>query len=345
MSVIRATQSRIGGRIVGASVLVVLIGILGAACAPSEEPTATPAPTVVPTDTPEPEPFRPITADLEAEPLAFFAAISAFERNCLVEAVGQVRFDEITSGMEPTEEEGADLLACLSGVTFGRILAGGLINGTELDSLASTTLDCMEERFAAVTPSDLFGSIEDLAGEDAVTSALETADAAFRVILPAFFCLDEDERRVLDEELAAGLDEGFAPTITQIECVYESIGEDGLAGLFGNDGPSDLFEGDTPLLELFNTLAECGFDVDDFSGTLPIPKDEVSDLDIPDLSDLELPEGFDLTAEQFACLQDAGVIEQITSGEFGLEILSAAAECGVELPGLPSGGLSGLFGQ
>jgi hypothetical protein len=326
-----------------APVLIALAALFVGACSSDKEPAT--SPTSVPTNTPEPVAFQPITAGLEENPLAFFAAIPAFERNCLVTTVGQVRFDEITNGdLDLTDEEAEGLLACVSGITFGRVLAGGLINETDLESLSTETLNCMESKFSVVTPSDFVDNFEELAGnENPVGAAFESGGEALDVILPAFFCLGADERGVLDSQIAAEMGEdlgGFAPTIAQMECLFGSVGDDGLSGLFSGTG-------DAPPLEMLSAFSECGFDLGALGGILPIPTFEMPDLNLPDLSDLsslELPGGMVLTTEQIVCLQESGVLEQIVSGEIGLGILGAVAECEVELLGLPSDGLSGLFG-
>lgn len=318
--------------------LVALTVILAACGGGDEEATATSVPpTAVPTAVSVAHSFQPITADLVEDTLAFVASIPAFERNCLVAAVGQVRFDEIVAGdLDVTDEEGEELLGCISGITFGRVLAGGLINETDLESFSVETLDCMETRFSAATPSDFVDSFEELSGDDPISAAFDSADEALSVVLPAFFCMNDDERAVLDAELIGGADGFPSVTITQLECMYDSLGDEGLSG---------LFEGDTPPLEIFGALSECGFDLGGLSGALPIPTFEIPDVSGLDLSDLELPEGMDLTEEQIACLQDAGILQRIADGDFGLDILGIVSDCAVEIPALPSGGLSGLLGR
>jgi hypothetical protein len=306
--------------------LVALTLILGACGGGDEEATATSvAPTAVPTAGSVAHSFQPITADLVEDTLAFIAAIPAFERNCLVEAVGQVRFDEIAAGdLDVTDEEGEELLGCISGVTFGRVLAGGLINETALESFSVATLDCMETRFSAATPSDFVESFEELTGDDPMSTAFDSADDALSVVLPAFFCMNDDERAVLDADFAEEAS-GFAPTITQLECMYDSLGDEGLSG---------LFEGDTPPLEMFGVISECGFDLGGLSGALPIPTFEIPDISGLDLSELELPEGLNLTVEQIACLQDAGILQRIADGDIGFDMLGIVGDCDVDFAGL-----------
>ncbi len=332
----RAWAKRRGWQTFGVA-LVALTVILAACGGGDDEATATSVPpTVVPTAATVARTFEPITADLEEDPLAFFASIPAFERNCLVEAVGQVRFDEIVAGdLEVSDEEGEELLGCISGITFGRLLTGALINETSLESFTVETLDCMETQFSAATPSDFIENFDELSSDDPMSAAFDAAEDTMGVILPAFFCMNGDERAVLDADFAeqAG---GFAPTITQMECMYESIGDEGLSGLFDSDAPP---------LELFSVISECGFDLGGLSGALPIPTFEIPDVSGLDLTDLDLPEGMDLTEEQIACLQDAGVLERIADGDIGLDMLGIFGDCEVEFPGLPTGGLSGLLGR
>ena len=327
----RTWEKRRGWQTFGVA-LVALTVILAACGGGDEEATATPVPpTVVPTAVSVAHSFQPITADLVEDTLAFVASIPAFERNCLVAAVGQVRFDEIVAGnLDVTDKEGEELLRCISGITFGRVLAGALINETDLESFSIETLGCMETRFSAATPSDFVDNFAELNVDDPISAVFDSADEALRVVLPAFFCMNDDERAVLDAELIGSADGFPSVTVTQLECMYDSLSDQGLSG---------LFEGDTPTLEIFGALSECGFDLGGLSGALPIPTFEIPDVSGLDLSELELPEGMDLTEKQIACLQDAGILQRIADGDFGLDILGIISDCEVEIPALPSGGL------
>ena len=248
-----------------AAIGLAVAALLTTACNGGGDDEAAPA---EPTPTPTAEPraadsFQPITADLEQDPLAFFAAIPAFERNCLVQSVGAARFDEIAEGAEPTLEEGEDLLACISGSTAGRFVAGALITQTSLESLTLDTLDCMAPRFVEMTPSDLFDGIAGLSGDGPLSDPSGLFSAALQPVIEALFCLNEEERTAVDAEIAAAGGGDFSLTVGQMECVHESLGGEGLAGVFGGS--------QTIPLNVFSALADCGVTLGGLSGALPVP--------------------------------------------------------------------------
>ena len=144
--------------------------------------------------------------------------------------MGAARFDEIAEGAEPTPEEGEDLLACISGVTAGRFVAGALITQTSLESLTLDTLDCMAPRFAEAAPSDLFDGIASLSGGGPLGDPSGLFSVALEPLLEALFCLNDEERTAVDAEIAAAGGGDFSLTVGQMECVHESLGGRGSRG-------------------------------------------------------------------------------------------------------------------
>ncbi len=312
-----------------AAVLLVAAGLallIGACGGGDDEPEPTP---IEPTPTammPAVDTFRPITAILEEDPLAFFASIPPFERNCLVQVVGTVRFDEIAQGSPIASAEGDLLLGCITGVTAGRFVAGSLINETTLESLSTETLDCMEVEFADLTPSDFVDSIEGLSTDELLVDLSGVSGASLDALLGALFCLNDEERAAVDARLAGEVGDELALTIDQVECLDRELGGEGFSGFIGG--------GEALPLNLLGTLAVCGVDLSGISGAMPVPAPGGGGTG---------EEAFgSLTPEQMICLQEAGVVSRLERGDIGLDMLNDLTGCGVDLSELEA--LAGVGG-
>ena len=208
--------SRLGVAAAGAAAWALLLLVL-AACGGADNtpeggnPGTAPTPASAPTERPSAG-FQPITAQLPEDAAAFFAAIPAFERNCLVLAVGTPRFDEIAAGDDPTQDEGERLLGCVSGATAGRIVAGSLINASDLGSLSPDTLDCMAPRFARLTPSDLADDLVALARGDVLKDLSALSGKGLAPLLDGLSCLDDRERAAVNASLGGALSARSPPT-------------------------------------------------------------------------------------------------------------------------------------
>ena len=148
--------------------------------------------------------LEPITAQLESEPSAFFEVIPTAERECVVAAWGQTRFDGIVGGAVPTAQESEAASECLSDTTTARMMLGRLLAGA--GELSDATLRCASQRLAAA----------DLAG------IRRPAGGGVASLIQATFCLNAEERTALE---ASG---GFAlgASIDAFECLANEVGDE-----------------------------------------------------------------------------------------------------------------------
>lgn len=196
-----------------------------------------------------------ITADPKNESSEFLDAIPKTDSQCLEEIWGVDRytairsgdanidfdFDEIGGGWDITEDA-SSLYKCLSGETWARFVLGDLLINefsefNELRGLSTGTVACFDGKIAErgiIGITSKFGDVIQESGRlDPEDIELIMLESGFE-IMPALVCLNEDERREMDEVL------GF--DVRELECLldaFESAGIDQYAVMkdvyLGND--------------------------------------------------------------------------------------------------------------
>ncbi|NQW16182.1 MAG: hypothetical protein HQ478_01735 [Chloroflexi bacterium] len=278
------------------------LATIAVACG-AESPAAVPTlvPTQVPTVAPSPKPVPthdivPITANPEDDPAGFFAALPESERTCISTDLGEGRFAEILVQEEdPSAEEMATLMACVSDETILNIAIGAALAESNLE-LSEATLSCVSDRLVDV---DL-GTLRTLVTDENAESLDSAEMMQFGLTaFPAIFCLNGDERAGLGDAGASALGaEINGATIDALECAFDAAGPDGLATLVTIADQTDEVPPEL-LAVIGRVLAECSTEFTD-SGLL----DGDSELDPasllegllggPDAPAIPgLPEGFD----------------------------------------------------
>ena len=315
------------------AVPVMLIVIGG--CQSSSTPTATLAPTATSAPTPM---LPPIMLDPDASERDFFMAIPREEQDCLAQALGQARVDEVMEGMEMTETDEGAFYECVSSGTFSRLMVGMFIGEVGTDVLSDDSLACV---YSALEGVDLMSLITDAEGGVVAfeaflemslcltdeEAALAGSDGDMGFPVAEMRCLAEevslDELAFLFEadmntmppvgilaaliecgmETAGGIEE---PPFTaeQLTCLEDALGEDALAELFALEGGRSL--------ELMRAVIECGLDVGEGLDELPF------------------------TMEQLSCMEDALGGDALAGlfaldGEPSFEVVAAIIECGIEV--------------
>ena len=165
-------------------------------------------------------PFVPIRADMDNEPAEFLDAIPDTESKCLEEIWGADRYTAIRSGEERLNDESLDIFKCMSGDTWSRIMAGGLFN--EVGELTVATQACVAERLAEGNVAAVANRINDLEGEPTLEDFASISIDMISEVIPVSFCLNEDERAVIDGQ------NQFGASIATLECLYDGAKSVGL---------------------------------------------------------------------------------------------------------------------
>ena len=322
--------------------LIVLVACETASTA-TPEPTSTPTPT--PTATPVPLP-EPILADPDENPREFFQALPQEEEECLVQALGQARVDQILDGEQPSQEDSRALEQCVSQESFARVLIGSFVNS--VGGLSDATLGCMWDILgeAPTEGGDLSGELvaflsltlclsdEDAARADAGAGPFEfpLADSrcvAEQIDMDRLAATSGDELQGLPPELMAALaecgievgPEGEGPQFTpeQFTCLEEVLGAEGLAQFFGQGGE--------PPIEVITAMLQCGIEIGGPEGD-----DGGGGVD---------GGGVDFSPEELGCVMEAlggEAVAEILAGErlptFGE--IAALAGCDLDLEKLLS---------
>ena len=197
-------------------------------------------------------PFVPITADMDNEPAAFLDAIPETESKCLEEKWGVDRYTAIRSGEERLNDESLDIFQCITGPTWARIMAGGLFN--EIGELTVATQACVAEKLSKGNVSGIANRINDLDGEPTLEDFAEISIAMISELIPVSFCLNEDERAVMDAQSQ------FGASIPTLECLFDGATSLGLDF-------SSVFQiaptGFEPPAEYLQVASDCGFPITD----------------------------------------------------------------------------------
>ncbi len=198
--------------------------------------------------------FVPIKADMDNEPAAFLDAIPEAENKCLEEKWGTERYTAIRSGEEQLNDESLDIFQCITGPTWARVMAGGLFN--EVGELTVATQACVAEGLSKGNVSDIANRINDLEGEPTLEDFAKISIDMISEIIPVSFCLNEDERALMDAQSQ------FGASISSLECLYDGATSLGLDF-------STVFQiaptGFEPPAEYLKVASDCGFPVDDGS--------------------------------------------------------------------------------
>lgn len=216
----------------------------GANSAPAAQANPTPVPTASPIA------FVPITVDLDNDPAAFLDAIPEADRACLEDEWGSDRYQAIRSGNERLGDETLGLFPCLAGDTLLRIMVGGIT--AEIGELTATTRECVVEKLREGSVSAIVRQVSELGAQPSLEEFAEIAIQMISETIPVTFCLNEDERAIMDAQ------NQFGASISTLECLYdgaESLGLD-FSSVF-QIAPSD-FE---PPAEYLQVATDCGFDI------------------------------------------------------------------------------------
>jgi hypothetical protein len=249
-----------------------VVVLLAAGCG-NGSPTGEPDELVDPVPTVTPAALAPITDDFETDPGAYLAAIPPDDAECLVEAWGSERFEEISAGEDLAPGEDIALFACVAGKTLARTLIGEIVNRS--GELSQDTLRCMAERVKASDLSEIANrfaefpidalldemtelsevmepSVEERAGIERLYERLDEASnlsiEAFVETVPIMFCMNSEERA------ASEVNNTDDPPVSMLECLYEGAGADGLDLIYNFD-PYD--DGTTE--DVRRVAADCGY--------------------------------------------------------------------------------------
>ncbi|MEE8364137.1 MAG: hypothetical protein V3S18_08715 [Dehalococcoidia bacterium] len=328
--------------------------LIGACGGSKSEPEPTPTPEPSPTPVPETT-FRLITADPETDRAAFEAAIPDAERECLQDRLGEAAYQALFTDEAFSADTPAEVLACLSNKTLGGIIIGQSLAGSAPGAglaVSDETLACMGDRVKAVDFAGILTAISD------DEPGLEAGLGGFMEFAQVLFCLNDAERAAVEGAMFGGDDgddgDDGEPIITldTVECLFNAAGPDGLTALFGIAGSTDSrdpaggFFGTGASPELIRAFMECGgaellrgaggfggFGGSGFRG---------GELD-------RTPEDLGITAEQVACLEEAGLdgaLDRLLLGGGArfMGLIEALEQCGIELDPaeqLPEGGAFG----
>ncbi|MDP6821766.1 MAG: hypothetical protein QF554_00545 [Dehalococcoidia bacterium] len=195
-------------------------------------------------------PFVPIRADMDNEPAEFLDAIPEAENKCLEEIWGVDRYTAIRSGEERLDDESLDIFECMSGDTWSRIMAGGLFN--EVGELSLATQACVAEKLAVGNVAAVANRINDLDGEPTLEDFASISIDMISEVIPVSFCLNEDERAVMDGQSQ------FGASIATLECLYHGAQSVGLDF-------SSVFQiapaGYEPPAEYLQVAEDCGYPI------------------------------------------------------------------------------------
>jgi hypothetical protein len=222
--------------------------------------------------------FVPIRANMDDEPAVFLDAIPETDRKCLEEIWGEDRYTAIRSGEEQLNDESLDIFKCMSSETLSRITTGGLLN--EVGELTPATLTCVATKLAEGNVAAIAGRIGELEGEP----TLEDFAPILTEIIPVSFCLNEDERAVMDGQSQ------FGSSIETLECLYdgtEAIGLD-FSTVF-EISPSDY----EPSAEYLKVATDCGFPIQETptsSGTSSGDRTDSSNIPVSPSLDGSIPD-------------------------------------------------------
>jgi len=203
-------------------------------------PTATPAPTAMPT----PAPLKPITVDPSTDPTGFMNQLPTSERDCLNQKLGPNGFASmIQQNSEPSSDQIAAIKTCLSSNTLARVFVGGMVTQAHVE-LSTATLECMNGHLQGADLASLFTK---------TGSSSAISSSTMSTLLPALFCLNQQERTTLEQgDGGAGI--GAVGSISALECLYNTLGPDKLAGVMGGG----LSGSSTTSPELMGALLNCG---------------------------------------------------------------------------------------
>jgi|GEM_PF-2405278 len=213
--------------------------------------------------------FVPIRADMDNEPAEFLDAIPETDRSCLEEIWGVDRYTAIRSGEERLNDESLDIFKCMSGETWSRIMTGGLLN--EVGEMTAATLACVADKLADGNVAAIANRIGDLEGEPTLEDFASISIDMLSEIIPVSFCLNEDERAVMDAQSQ------FGASISTLECLYDGATSLGLDF-------SSVFRiaptGFEPPAEYLQVASDCGFPLEEVSAT-PDTRDRSAPSNIP----------------------------------------------------------------
>lgn len=195
---------------------------------PTPTPTATPTPTPTPTATPTPTPTPAlITVNPEEDPEAFLQAIPASERDCMEQAFGAERLLEVVRAEgEPSSEETAKLMGCVSEETMRRLMLGQMM--MELD-ISEQGMTCISAELRDVSLPDFSRQGEQ---EGIGKQITEGVTFSYQLTRAALNCLSEEEAaELLGGKLLGGMEEGDGPNLEYLRCLYGSIDDETIAQL------------------------------------------------------------------------------------------------------------------
>ena len=199
-------------------------------------------------------PLVPISADMDNEPEAFLDAIPEAERKCLEELWGDQRYADIRSGDERLNDESLDIFKCITGETWSRVIAGGLFN--EIGVLSVETTACVATKLGDGRVAAVADQLSQIEGEPTLADYALVSVGMVSEIIPVSFCLNEEERDLIDAESQFGT----SMTISDLECLYDGTQSLGLdfSTVF-QIAPSDY----EPSPEYLQVALDCGFPVTD----------------------------------------------------------------------------------
>lgn len=235
--------------VLGALFAALAFGLV--ACGGRETPTAappteppTPTATPAPTATPTPAPLKPITVNPTTDPTGFLNQLPTSERDCLNQKLGPNGFTSmVQQNSEPSSDQIAALKACLSSNTMARLFVGGMATQAHVE-LSTATLECMNGHLQGADLASLFTK---------TGSSSAISSSTVRAVLPALFCLNQQERTALEQGQGGG-GIGNVGSISALECLYNTLGPDKLAGVIGGG----LSGSSTTSPELMGALLNCG---------------------------------------------------------------------------------------